>query len=153
MINNKRKLVILTLAGIALLGTLLPLFLAGGCPAVEDNVGESETQIIENITPGAAFDLIQANKDNPDFVILDVRTPGEFSAGRLENAINLDYYSNTFTNDLENLNRNKVYLIYCRSGRRSGSALNIMKGLNFTEVYNMSGGIVRWKAEGLPIIP
>jgi rhodanese-related sulfurtransferase len=140
MTNNKRKLVILTLVGIALLGTLLALFLG-------------ESSVTANITPRAAFDLIQTNKDNPQFVILDVRTPEEFSAKRLENAINLDYYSNTFTNDLENLNRNKVYLIYCRSGRRSGSALNIMQGLNFTEVYNMSGGIVRWKAEGLPTIP
>jgi rhodanese-related sulfurtransferase len=133
--------------------TLLTLFLAGGCPAVQDNVRESETQIIEDITPRAAFNLIQANKDNPDFVILDVRTPGEFSAERLENAISLDYYSNTFRIDLDNLNKNKVYLIYCRSGRRSGSALNIMQGLNFTEVYNMSGGINEWKAEGLPTIP
>jgi rhodanese-related sulfurtransferase len=131
---------ILTLAGIALLGTLLALFLAG-------------SSVSENITTREAFNLIQANKDNPDFVILDVRTPGEFSAERLENAINLDYRSNAFRNDLENLNRNKVYLIYCRTGVRSGSALDIMKGLNFTEVYNMSGGIVRWKAEGLPTIP
>jgi rhodanese-related sulfurtransferase len=141
--------VILTLAGII----LLTLFLAGGCPAVQDNVRESETQIIEDITPREAFNLIRANKNNPDFVILDVRTPGEFSPERLENAINLDYRSNTFINDLETLARNKVYLIYCRSGRRSGSALNIMQGLNFTEVYNMLGGIYEWKAEGLPTIP
>jgi rhodanese-related sulfurtransferase len=127
LINNKWKLAILTLVGI----TLLTLFLAGGCPAVQDNVRESETQIIEDITPRAAFNLIQANKDNPDFVILDVRTPGEFSAERLENAINLDYRSNAFRNDLENLDRNKVYLIYCRTGVRSRSALNIMQGLNF----------------------
>jgi rhodanese-related sulfurtransferase len=141
--------VILTLVGI----TLLTLFLAGGCPAVQDNVRESETQIIEDITPRAASNLIQANKDNPDFVILDVRAPGEFSAERLENAINLNYDSDTFINDLENLNKDKIYLIYCRSGRRSRSALNIMQGLNFTEVYNMSGGIDRWKTEGLPTIP
>jgi rhodanese-related sulfurtransferase len=139
MTNNKRKLVILTLAGIALLGILLAWFLAG-------------SSVSENITPRAAFDLIQANIDNPDFVILDVRTPGEFSAERLENAINLNYDSDTFRNDLGNLDKNKVYLIYCQTGRRSGSALNIMQGLNFIEVYNMSGGIVRWKAGGLPTI-
>jgi rhodanese-related sulfurtransferase len=132
--------VILTLAGIALLGILLAWFLAG-------------SSVSENITTREAFNLIQANKDNPDFVILDVRTPREFSAERLENAINLNYESATFRNDLEKLDRNKIYLIYCRSGRRSGSALEIMKGLNFTEVYNMLGGINGWKAEGLPTIP
>jgi len=48
------------------------------------------------------------------------------------------------------LNKNKIYLIYCRSGRRSENALNMMKELDFREVYNMLGGINSWKAEGLP---
>jgi len=117
----------------------------GGC------VGqETPTQIIGDITPQEAFTLIQDNQNNPDFVIIDVRTPEEFADGHIENAINLDYYSETFGDELNKLDKNKTYLIYCRSGKRSRNALDIMEELNFREAYNMSGGIIEWKAEGLP---
>ncbi|GAG61563.1 unnamed protein product, partial [marine sediment metagenome] len=59
----------------------------------------------------------------------------------------LDYYSDTFRNNLDKLDKNKMHLIYCRSGRRSENALNIMKELDFREVYNMLGGVVKWKSE------
>ncbi len=115
--------------------------LTGGCVQV---------QIIEDITPQEAFTLIQNNRNNPDFVIIDVRTPKEFTEEHIENAINLDYYSETFRGELNKLDKNKTYLIYCRIGGRSGSALDIMKELNFKEVHNMLGGILAWNAEGLP---
>lgn len=111
---------------------------------------ETQTQIIENITPEETYILIQGNEDNLNFVILDVRTPEEFLGEHIENGVNLDYYSDTFRNDLDKLDKNKTYLIYCRSGSRSENALNIMKELDFREVYNMSGGIIKWKSEGLP---
>jgi len=113
-------------------------------------VQETPAQIIENITPQEAFALIQNNQDNPDFVILDVRTPEEIAHGYIENAINMNFYSETFRDELDSLDKNKTYLIYCRSGGRSGNALNIMEELNFREGYNMSGGITAWVAEGLP---
>ncbi len=111
------------------------------------NATETPTQIIEDITPQEAFTLIQ---NNPDFVILDVRTPEEFAEEYIENAINLDYYSEAFRDELDKLDKNKTYIIYCRSGSRSGNALTIMDELNFGEVYNVLGGINSWKAEGLP---
>ena len=128
--------------------------LTGGCVGKETATPDQETptQIIENITPQEAFTLIQNNQNNPDFVILDVRTPEEFADGHIENAINLDYYSETFRDDLNKLDKNKKYLIYCRSGNRSGKALNIMEELNFREVYNMVGGIIAWEAAELPTV-
>ena len=110
---------------------------------------ETPTQIIKDITPQEAFALIQNNQDNPDFVIIDVRTPEEFAEGYIENAINLDFYSKTFRDELNKLDKNKTYLIYCRSGSRSGNTLAIMEELNFREVYNILGGFKRWQAEGL----
>ncbi len=128
--------------------------LTGGCIGNETVTPEQETptQIIEDITPQEAFTLIQNNQNNPDFVIIDVRTLEEFAEEHIENAINLDYYSETFRDELNNLDRNKTYLIYCRSGRRSGNALNIMAELNFREAYNILGGIIEWNAEGLPTV-
>ncbi len=113
---------------------------------------EASTQVLENVTPQEAFTLIQDNRDNPDFVILDVRTPEEVAAGYIENAINIDFYSETFRDELDRLDKDKAYLIYCRSGGRSGNTLNIMEGLDFREVYDVSGGMIEWEAEGLPTV-
>ena len=108
------------------------------------------TPTIENITTKEASNLIQENKDNPNFVILDVRTPEEFSSGHLENATNLDYFSETFKDNLDKLDKDKTYLIYCKSGGRSGNTLSMMSDMNFMEVHNMLGGIDAWESEGLP---
>jgi len=129
---------------------IIGVILTGGCVSTETVPPNQETQIIENITPPEAFALIQDNHNNPDFVILDVRTPEEFADGHIENAINLDYYSETFQDELDKLDKKKTYLIYCRSGKRSSNALNIAGELEFREAYNMLGGIIEWKAEGLP---
>jgi len=116
--------------------------LAGGC------IGKA--QIIETITPQEAFSLIQENQDNPDFAIIDVRTPEEFADEHMENAINIDYNSETFQDELNILDKNKTYLIYCRTGGRSECALDMMAELDFREVYNMSDGLNEWVAAGLP---
>ena len=129
---------------------VIGVVLTGGCITDKTATPETPTQIIENITPQEALTLIQNNQDNPDFIIIDVRTPEEFAEEYIENAVNTDFYSETFRDELNNLDKNKSYLIYCRSGGRSGNALNIMAELNFREVYNISGGIIAWKAAGLP---
>ena len=110
------------------------------------------TATIEDISPQEAFNLIQDNRDNPDFVIIDVRTPAEFTEEHIENATNINFYSETFRDTLNNLDKNKTYIVYCAVGGRSGSALDIMAELNFREAYNIVGGINQWKAEGLPTV-
>ncbi len=142
---NLKKSGMLTLLGM-LIGSFV---LISGCIHCEDNTMklETQTQIIEDITAREAYTLIQNNKDNPNFVLLDVRTLQEFTNEHLENAINLDYYAEAFPNALNELDRNKIYLIYCRSGRRSASSLSMMKELGFREAYNMLGGIIQFKGE------
>ena len=114
--------------------------------------GETETQIIERITLEEALALIQSNSENEDFVILDIRTPEEFANGHIENAINLNFYSLTLIDELDKLDKEKTYLIYCRTARRTGITLAMMGALGFREAYTMLGGITQWGAEGLPII-
>ena len=136
-----KRLMVLALSVSLVIGVAL----TGGC--VLDG-----TAVIEDITPQEAFTSIQNNQNNPDFVIIDVRTPEEFGAEHIENATNIDFYSEAFRNELNKLDKDKTYLIYCKVGGRSGSALDIMAELNFKEAYNILGGINLWKAEGLPII-
>jgi len=136
---------------LVLLGFLIvpSLLISGGIN--QENIGP-QTQIIEDVTLEEAFALIEDNRYNQNFVIIDVRTPEEYASGRIEKAINLDYYSETFADELDKLDKDKTYLIYCRSARRSGQTLDMMAELGFVEVYNMLGGMVQWEAVGLPTV-
>ena len=131
---------------------LFGVVLVGGSPhpTVYAAEADSQTPLFKDVTPQEAYELIKKNKDNPKFVILDVRTPREFAGGHIEGAVNLDYNAPTFKNELNDLDKTKMYLVYCRTSRRSRGAFNMMKALEFREVYHMLGGIVRWTSEGLP---
>ncbi|MFC2035804.1 rhodanese-like domain-containing protein [Chloroflexota bacterium] len=126
----------------------------GGCASSTIETPENKilTQIIESITPQEAFTLIRNNQNNLDFIIVDVRTSEEFTDGHIENAVQIDFYSETFRNELDSLDKDNAYLIYCQSGNRSGRALDMMAELNFKEVHNILGGIISWITEGLPIV-
>ena len=117
-----------------------------------NNEDETNDQILKDISNSESFRMINENNSDPNFIILDVRTAEEFSAGHIENATNIDFYSETFSEDLDDLDKNKTYLIYCRTANRSGQALPLMKDLDFIEVYNMLGGIVEWEENGYPIV-
>jgi len=103
------------------------------------------------ITNQQAADVILTLQDDPDFVLLDIRTPAEVEAGHISGAVSLDFYSSTFRDDLAALDRDKVYLIYCRTANRTGQAYNIMEELGFERVYDMGGGISQWIAAGHPV--
>lgn len=84
--------------------------------------------------------------------LLDVRTPQEFERDHLEGALNINFYEDDFQDRLKALPTDVDYFIYCRSGGRSGKTLQIMKDLGFQVVYDMGGGITRWRKEGLPLV-
>jgi len=105
-----------------------------------------------NMGPGEAQALIRENAGNRDFVVLDVRTPGEFAQGHLEGAVLVDYRSPGFREEMAGLDRSKTYLVYCRTGNRSEKALGIMRELGFRSYYHLGGGIKRWTEEGLPAV-
>lgn len=129
---------------------VLSVSLVVGVTVITSCIGTKTTT--KDITPQEAFTLIQKNQNNPDFVIIDVRTPEEFGGEHIEQATNINFYSETFRDTLNALDKNKTYLIYCQVGGRSSSALDIMAELNFKEVYNILGGINQWKAEGLSTV-
>lgn len=86
-------------------------------------------------------------------VILDVRTPREFSAGHLEGAMNLSVESPDFEAQLSVLEKNLAYVAYCRSGYRSGVAIEAMKAAGFTGQLTNAGGILEAsEALNLPIV-
>jgi rhodanese-related sulfurtransferase len=88
----------------------------------------------------------------PDLVLLDIRTPREFTDGHIEGAVNIDYYNQNFIPRLKTLDRHKTYLIYCRSGNRTAKSLAIFKKLGFTRVSHLESGLVGWVRERFPLV-
>jgi rhodanese-related sulfurtransferase len=122
---------------------------AVACTEPQGKAGGEGDELLE---PRAAHDLIAKNRNVPDFVILDVRTPGEFGDGHIEDAINIDFNSGGFKTELQGLERKKTYFVYCRTGRRSTEAVKIMKELGFYNIVRMKGDIAKWKSAKLPLV-
>lgn len=71
--------------------------------------------------------------------VIDVRTPTEFAGGHLEGAVNIDWEGTDFAGQVASLDKNGVYILYCRSGNRAGKALEALKGMGFTHLTNAGG--------------
>ena len=106
---------------------------------------------IRQLSARQAKVLIDDNNANPKFVILDVRTPREFTQGHIAGSVLLDFRDPKFVSGLKRLDRYKTYLIYCRSGNRSGQTLKLIDGMGFQKIYHLKNGIIDWQREGLPL--
>ncbi|GIV39411.1 MAG: hypothetical protein KatS3mg033_1211 [Thermonema sp.] len=109
--------------------------------------GSSQSQGVKDLDAQA---FAQQLKKEPG-VVLDVRTPEEYSEGHLPNAQLLNFYDDDFRSKLQQLDKDKTYYVYCRSGGRSSRAVALMKELGFKKVYNLKGGIMQWQAQKLPV--
>lgn len=89
----------------------------------------------ENINLNKAIKTVN---NSTNLVLLDVRTPEEYSSGNIPNSINIDVLSSDFKSKIELLDKNKEYLIYCRSGNRSSIAAGIMATNGFIKIYNLN---------------
>jgi rhodanese-related sulfurtransferase len=116
---------------------------------------------VMQLCPSECLDLIErfsgpqcgdASSDRRYLMILDVRTAQEYRFGHLSGSVNLDFRSASFADELARLDRSKPYLVYCRTGVRSGRATALMKSLGFREIYDLAGGIAGWQREGYEIV-
>lgn len=124
-----------------LIGLIIaPMLLLASC-------GSSTAKINNLNADGFASDI-----KNPGVVILDVRTAGEFAAGHIENAINIDVEGMTFDSDIAKLDKSFEYAVYCHSGRRSAIAAEKMAKSGFTKITNLEGGIQSWQAASYPLV-
>ena len=128
---------------------LFAVMMGGFCAALWGHPVFAEEGFMD-VSVTEANAIIQDTKNNPDLIILDVRTSEEFNAGHLNNAINLDVNSDKFRDQAGKLDKNKKYLVYCRSGKRSKTAQGTLKEMGFKEVMNMTGGFLEWEKAGLP---
>lgn len=84
------------------------------------------------------------------YIILDVRTPGEVSKGKIAGALEMNFYEN-FSEATSNLDESKEIFIYCAAGGRSAKASEMLAERDFPKVYNILGGFGAWSSSGYPI--
>lgn len=100
---------------------------------------------MENLTQEQWKEKLNATEDA---VILDVRTPQEWSEGIIPNAEKINFLDGAhFLAEIDQLDKDKTYFVYCRSGNRSGQACQIMDQKGFKAAYNLLGGMMEWNSE------
>lgn len=128
-------------------GSIVAATLAGGCLS---DAPAPDNQVIRTIPPDQASALIEENRENPNFVIVDVRGPDEFAAGHIPGAVNIN--SANFEEHIGSLDPEAVYLICCQKGGRSAGVREMMREAGFSEVYEIEGGMSAWTVAGLPVV-
>jgi thioredoxin 1 len=83
--------------------------------------------------------------------LLDVRTKQEYTEGHLKESKNIDYNAQNFDEQIDALDKNKPVYVYCLSGGRSNAASKELLAKGFKEVYDLDGGIRKWKQAGKPV--
>jgi len=112
---------------------------------------QAPVQQIQEIDVIQLSEKIKSNSGN----ILDVRTPGEFAQGHLDNSFHLSLqelsaFGQQAAEKMPFGKEDEIFII-CRSGNRSAAAANILSSLGYTNVYNVRGGIMAWVQNGLQI--
>ena len=102
---------------------------------------------VRHVDPAGAGKLIQEK----NVIVLDIRTPEEFKAGHIAGATNLNFNAGDFAQKLDQLDKEKTYLLHCASGRRSTASLETFKRLKFKSIIHLDGGLKAWQKAGKPI--
>lgn len=88
-----------------------------------------------------------SQNDIKNVMLVDVRTPEEYSAAHIDNALNINWYDKNFAKQFELINKNKTIYVYCKKGGRSLKAQEKLISLGFVKVINLEGGYDAWKTE------
>lgn len=97
----------------------------------------------ENISADQFEELL----GNAQSILLDVRNPDEFEAGKIDSAILMPFESPDFIAEMSELNPEENYLIYCKSGARGSKACLMLRTMGFTgQLYNLQGGYESWNS-------
>lgn len=118
--------------------TIICLFLSilffTSCKSKQESNQNEES--FKNLTVEDVIILLDAN---PDIIVIDVRTPDEIAqTGAIENSINIDFKSSDFKEKISALDKDKEYILFCKSGNRSGQASKIMAEMGFSNINNLN---------------
>lgn len=120
---------------------------SGSDPAVSATAGPVATAHPAAGSELDAADFAAALKA-PETVLLDVRTPEEYSQGHIPGAVNIDVQAPDFASKVAALDPSVPYAVYCRTGNRSQVALDLMAQMGVTDAYHLGGGVGAWQQAG-----
>ncbi|MDR2469988.1 MAG: rhodanese-like domain-containing protein [Tannerella sp.] len=109
---------------------------------------ENPDAFIKSVSEKPFKKLVEAG----DGIILDVRTSVEIADGHIANAQIADVNDATFVEKINLLPKEKAVYVYCRSGKRSLKAADILQKNGFKRIYNLKSGILGWIEKGYPIV-
>lgn len=102
-----------------------------------NNVSQTTLKVVN---PDEFKELLQKE----DRQLVDVRTADEFAGGKIDDAVNIDFYSSDFSERFSDFDKDKPIMVYCAAGGRSAKASAVLKELGFKEIYDLSGGYNGW---------
>ena len=124
---------------------VISTFFLAGFLLVSCSIGQGSSKT--DLSP-TEFSKQLKETENP--TILDVRTPGEFGEGHIQNALNIDWNGSSFDTQVSKLDKNTTVFVYCLSGGRSGSAASQLRSNGFKNVLELDGGMMAWRSASLP---
>lgn len=124
------------------------LLLIAACNSTIQNQHISSAAVIEVVPPNAMNNLLH---NDPDAQLVDVRKSEEFQVSHLKDAQNICVTDTDFRDKAKNLDPNKPVYVYCKKGGRSAKAAKILKEMGFKEIYDLQGGIIKWKENDLEV--
>ena len=125
--------------------TILCLSLFYGCKETSEKPTGMDQ--ITLVSPEEAKTLMQMENTQ----LVDVRTVEEFESGKIAGSVNL-VYEEDFAEKIAGLDKDQPVLVYCRSGNRSAKCAEILKEAGFTKIYDLDGGLSKWRQEGNEVL-
>ena len=109
------------------------------------NLFGNTTETFKNIFCDELQEIINNKSNNGDFEIIDCRTPGEYHMGHIPQAKLIDLMDPAFREKVQELDKNKTYYVYCRSGSRSITACRVMADAGIEDLHNVKFGLMGWQ--------
>ena len=109
----------------------------------------SQSEIIDGDISQASLNVQMASDNAP--LILDVRTPEEYSAGHISGAINIPH--NMLAARIDELSdyKNEKIVVHCQSGRRAGLAEGVLREAGYNKILHLEGDMAAWRENELPL--
>ena len=109
-------------------------------------------QIFESTEISVISDLRFIEIQHTDYILVDVRTAEEYESGHIQDAVNFDFYSESFQNDILTLDKSSSIILYCRTQNRSTKTANYLKESGYNEITVIAGGITSWVKNGNDLV-
>ena len=109
-------------------------------------------QIFESTEINEISDAQFTEIQDTDYILVDVRTAEEFESGHIQDAVNFDFYSESFDNDILTLDKSSSIILYCRTQNRSTKTANYLKENGYNEISVIAGGITSWVKNGNDLV-